>query len=188
MASKSLILAALLSGLPLSSAPAQGLVLDELRVGGFFHNAYQGFLPTSPNWTLDNLSDIKFAALFAAPEVDAFAWIGNPRAEIGTTLNLSGFSESLVHANLNWQVPIFDTPLYLELGLGAALTNGALSGAARPARNMGCPIGFYDAFGIGAHLTETVTLTLRYEHVSNLEICAPNDGLSNLGLMLGARF
>lgn len=185
---KAVILAASMLALPVSGAAAQGLVLDELRVGGFFHNAYQGFLPTSPNWTLNTLSDIKFSALFASPEIDAFAWIGSPRPEIGATLNLSGFSESIVHANLNWQIPVFDTPLYLEVGLGAAVTNGALTGAAAPARNMGCSVGFYDAVGIGANLADNVSLTLRYEHVSNLEICSPNEGLSNLGLMLGVRF
>jgi len=169
-------------------ASAQGLVLDELRFGGFFHNAYQGFLPTSPNWTLDDLQDVKFAALFASPDIDAFAWIGSPRPEIGTTLNLDGLSESFVHANLNWQLPVFDTPFYLEAGFGAALTNAALEGAARPARNLGCALAFYDAFGVGAHLSEEVSLTLRYEHISNLELCEPNDGLSNLGLMLGVRF
>lgn len=171
-----------------SGASAQGLTLDEVRAGGFFHNAYQGFLPTSSNWTLERLHDLKFSALFASPDVDAFAWIGNPRPEVGVTLNLDGFDESLVHANLNWQIPVFDTPLYLEAGFGAALTNAALDGAARPARNLGCPLAFYDAFGVGANLSDDVTLTVRYEHISNLELCSPNDGLSNLGVMLGVRF
>lgn len=163
------------------------LGLDEVRFGGFFHSAYGGFLPTGDNWDLTRLESVKFSALFASPDIDAFRWIGSPRPEIGTTLNMSG-RENLVHANLNWQIPIFDTPLYLELGFGAALTDGALEGAERPARNFGCALNFYDAAGIGAHVTENVTMTLRYEHISNLEICSPNDGLSNLGLMVGVKF
>jgi len=188
MSLKSLGLAVAALGLFCPAASAQGLALDELRAGGFFHNAYQGFLPTSPNWTLDRLQDLKFSALFASPEIDAFAWIGSPRPEIGATLNLDGFSESFVHANLTWQLPIFDTPFYLEAGFGAALTNATLDGAALPARNLGCPVAFYDAFGLGANLSDEVTLTLRYEHISNLELCARNDGLSNLGVMLGVKF
>lgn len=181
----SLVAAAVMAAGP---ALAQGLVMDEVRAGGFFHNAYQGFLPTSSNWTLNGLHDLKFAALFASPDIDAFAWIGSPRPEIGATLNLDGLSESFVHANLNWQVPVFSTSLYLEVGFGAALTNAALDGAAPPARNLGCPIAFYDAFGLGANLSEDVTLTVRYEHISNLELCGRNEGLSNLGVMLGVRF
>jgi len=175
-----------LSAMPTGVA-AQGLELDELRAGVFYHSAYGGFLPTGNNWDFARFEDIKFAALFASPDIEAFHWIGSPRIEVGTTLNLQG-RENLIHANLNWQIGLFDTPLYLEVGFGAALTDGALDGAARPARNMGCPLNFYDAFGIGAHINETTTVTLRYEHISNLEICSPNDGLSNVGVMVGVKF
>ena len=161
--------------------------LEEFRAGVFYHSAYGGFLPTGNNWDFSRLEDVKFSALFASPDLEAFRWIGSPRPEIGATLNLNG-RENLVHANLNWQIPVFDTPLYLELGFGAALTDGALDGATRPARNFGCALNFYEAGGIGAHLSEDVTLTLRYEHMSNLEICSPNDGLSNVGVMLGFKF
>ena len=71
---------------------------------------------------------------------------------------------------------IFDTPLYLELGFGAALTDGQLPGAVAPARNFGCALNFYECGGIGAHLRENVTATMRYEHISNLELCTPNQG------------
>lgn len=178
---------ALLAGSGAGPALAQGLELDEVRAGAFFHSAYGGFLPTGDNWDLSRFESVKFSALFASPEIDAFEWIGSPRPEIGATLNLRG-RENLVHANLNWQIPVFETPLYLELGFGAALTDGALDGATRPERNFGCSLNFYDAAGIGANVSENVTVTLRYEHISNLEICSPNDGLSNLGLMVGVKF
>lgn len=170
------------------AAHAQGLVLDEVRFGGAFHNVYQGFLPTSDTWNFSTLSDVKFSALFAAPDVDAFTWLGAPRVELGTTIDLEGFDENVAHANLNWQVPVFDTPLYLEAGFGAAVTNGALSGAERPQRNFGCALNFFETAGIGANLSDTATLTVRYEHTSNLELCSPNDGLSNLTITLGAKF
>lgn len=169
------------------AAPAGAQELDELRAGIFYHSVYAGFLPTGDNWDFSRIEDIKFAALFSSPDIAAFEWIGSPRPEIGATINLAG-RENLVHANLNWQVPVFDTPLYLELGFGAALTDGALTGATRPARNFGCALNFYEAAGIGANVSENVTVTLRYEHMSNLEICSPNDGLSNLGVMVGVKF
>ena len=185
--SRPLMAAALIVGALAGPAQAQDFGLEELRAGVFYHSAYGGFLPTGPNWDLSRLEDVKFAALFASPDIAAFEWIGSPRPEIGATLSLAG-RENLVHANLNWQIPVFDTPLYLELGFGAAVTDGALTGATRPARNFGCSFNFYEAAGIGAHVSDNVTLTLRYEHMSNLEICQPNDGLSNLGLMIGFSF
>ncbi|WP_417579254.1 acyloxyacyl hydrolase [Pelagibacterium sp.] len=166
---------------------AQDIVLDELRAGVFYHSAYNGFLPTGDNWDFSSLEDVKFSALFSSPDLEAFRWIGSPRPEIGATLNFNG-RENLLHANLNWQIPVFDTPIYLELGFGAAVTDGALSGAASPARNFGCSFNFYDAAGIGANVGENMTVTLRYEHISNLDLCPPNQGLSNFGLMVGFKF
>lgn len=178
---------ALLAGSGAHAASAQEFGLDEVRAGLFYHSAYGGFLPTGNNWDFSRLEDVKFSALFTSPDIEAFRWIGSPRPELGATLNFNG-RENIVHANLNWQIPVFETPLYLELGFGAAVTDGALSGAARPARNFGCSFNFYDAAGIGANVSENVTVTLRYEHISNLELCSPNDGLSNIGLMVGFKF
>lgn len=169
------------------TASAQDFGIEEFRAGVFYHSVYSGFLPTGDNWDFSRLEDVKFSALFASPDLAVFEWLGSPRPEVGATFNLNG-RENLIHANLNWQIPVFETPLYLELGFGAALTDGALQGATLPARNFGCSLNFYDAAGIGAHVSENVTVTLRYEHISNLNQCPPNDGLSNLGLMVGVKF
>ncbi|WP_404401197.1 acyloxyacyl hydrolase [Pelagibacterium halotolerans] len=173
--------------LPQAASAQEDRVLDEIRGGVFFHNAYIGFLPTGDSWDLSRLEDVKVSALFNLPEHPVVEFIGSPRLEVGGTVNLAGW-ENLVHANLNWQFGLFDTPFYIELGFGAALTDAALDGAATPGRNMGCPLNFYDAGGIGAHVNENVTVTLRYEHISNLSLCDRNDGLSNLGLMVGFKF
>lgn len=185
--SRALAVAACAVALTSGAASGQDFALDELRLGVFYHSAYSGFLPTGPHWDLSRLEDVKFAALFALPDFEALRWIGSPRLETGATLNFNG-RENLIHANLNWQIPLFETPLYLELGFGAALTDGALQGAVAPARSFGCSLNFYDAAGIGANLSETMTLTVRYEHISNLDLCPPNAGLSNLGVMLGVKF
>lgn len=173
--------------LPQTALAQDGRALDELRLGAFFHGAYSGFLPTGDNWDLSRFEDVKISALLLLPEHPVVEFIGSPRLEVGGTLNFAGW-ESLVHTNLNWQFGLLDTPLYIELGFGGALTDGARAGARPPARNLGCPLNFYSAAGIGAHVSETVTLTLRYEHISNLDLCENNDGLSNVGLMLGFKF
>lgn len=167
---------------------AQGVVLDEVRGGVFAHNAYSGFVPTSLAFDFSRIENVKFSALFSSPWLDEAWWLLSPRVELGGTFNLAGRQENLIHANLNWQFGLFETPLYVEIGLGAGLTDGALSGAAAPARNFGCPLNFYESMGIGAHITETMTATLVYEHISNLGICTPNQGISHVGVQLGWKF
>jgi hypothetical protein len=184
---------AALAGLGLLVTAGSGLGQDmgpvsEIRLGLADHDAYNGFIPVIPaRWHLDGIEDVHFEVLFHSPEVDAFRWIGAPRPNLGATISLTG-RESVAHAGLTWQLPVFDTPVYLEATLGGAVHNGVLTGAIPPARNLGCRVNFYEQFGIGANLSESVTVTAFYEHTSNLGLCPANDGLSNFGLKLGWRF
>ncbi|WIY52693.1 acyloxyacyl hydrolase [Devosia sp. YIM 151766] len=183
-------------GLASAPASAQDLldphplagVVDELRIGLNAHDVHHAALPfLVGEWRLDRIEDVSFDVLFASPDLDAFRWIGAPRPEIGATLNLGG-QDSLVHANLTWQLPVFDTPLYLEAGLGVAVHDGALSGAAPGRKNFGCRINFYERWGVGMQVSDQATATLTYEHTSNNGWCDANDGLSNVGLRLGWKF
>lgn len=161
---------------------------NEFRLGLHAYNVHHAALPFLVNeWQLRDVESISFDMLFASPEVEVFRWIGSPRPEIGATINLGG-RESLVHAGLTWQLPIFETPLYLEGTFGAAVHNGALSGAAAPQKNFGCRVNFYERFGVGIHATDAVTATLTYEHTSNDGLCNDNAGLSNFGLRIGWKF
>ncbi|MBE7732728.1 acyloxyacyl hydrolase [Devosia faecipullorum] len=171
----------------LDPRPLAGVV-DELRFGLHAHDVHHAALPFLVNqWDTSRVEDVSFDVLFTSPDLDAFRWIGAPRPEIGATINFAG-RDSLVHANLTWQLPVFDTPFYLEAGLGAAIHDGALTGAAPGAKNFGCRVNFYERWGVGAHLSENATATLTYEHTSNNGWCAANDGLSNFGLRLGWKF
>lgn len=163
-------------------------VVDELRIGLNAHDVHHAALPfLVGEWDTSRVEDVSFDVLFTSPDIDAFRWIGAPRPEIGATLNLAG-RDSLVHANLTWQLPVFDTPFYLEAGLGAAIHDGALTGAEPGRKNFGCRVNFYERWGVGAHLGENATATVTYEHTSNNDWCEANDGLSNVGLRLGWKF
>ncbi|SFV37459.1 Lipid A 3-O-deacylase (PagL) [Devosia crocina] len=163
-------------------------VVDELRFGLQSYDVHHAALPFLVNeWRFTELRSVSFDVLFTSPEIDAFRWIGSPRPEIGTTIHLGG-KESLLHAGLTWQLPIFDTPLYLEGTFGAAIHNGALVGAPPPQKNFGCRVNFYERFGIGANLSDNVTATVTYEHTSNNDWCEANAGLSNFGVRVGWKF
>ncbi len=163
-------------------------IIDEVRIGLHAHAASDYFWPYHVGeWDMTEIGDVSFDVLFTSPRIDVFRWIGAPRPEIGVTANLMG-DESLLHAGLTWQLPIFDTGLYLEGSLGGAIHTGYLTDAPRDGRNLGCRVNFYERFGAGINVTENLTATLTYEHTSNWEMCEDNDGLSNIGLRVGWKF
>jgi lipid A 3-O-deacylase len=171
-----------------SGAEAQQFGLSELRVGVQSHDVYYGFLPINPDrYNFGHIEDLSFDALFTSPDIDAFRWIGSPRPNIGATVNMRGY-DSILHAGLTWQLPLGESPFFLEGTFGAAINNGSMTGASAPYKNFGCRVQFYEAAGIGANLSENVTALITYEHTSNLDMCAANEGLSNLGVRVGFKF
>ncbi|UXN71489.1 acyloxyacyl hydrolase [Devosia neptuniae] len=163
-------------------------VVDELRIGVHAHSVDSTMLPFSvQNWDLGHIEDVSFDVLFTSPDLDAFRWVGAPRPEVGATLNL-GDGDSIAHLGLTWQLPVFETPFYLEGTFGAAVNDGYLTGAPEGRKNFGCRVNFYERFGVGANLSENMTATLTYEHTSNNGWCDANDGLSNFGLRVGWKF
>ena len=171
----------------LSPQPLAGVV-DELRFGIHAHDVDYAALPFRwSEWKLNQIEDVSFDVLFVSPDLDAFRWIGSPRPELGATLNLDG-QDSIAHLALTWQLPVFDTPIYLEGSFGAAAHTGYNTGAPAGLKSFGCTINFYERFGIGAHVSDNITATLTYEHTSNNNYCAANDGLSNVGLRVGWKF
>lgn len=171
----------------LSPQPLAG-VIDELRFGVAAHQAHYTLFPTAlDQWRLNQIEDVSFDVLFVSPDMDAFRWIGSPRPEVGATLNLAGH-DSIAHLALTWQLPVFDTPVFLEGSFGAAIHDGYLTGAPVGRQNFGCRVNFYERYGIGANINDHTTVSLQYEHTSNAELCPPNGGLSNLGLRVGWKF
>lgn len=161
-------------------------VIDEFRLGLHAYDVHYAALPFMVDeWDIRGIESFSADLLFTSPE--ALGWLGAPRPELGATINLSGM-ESLIHAGLTWQLPVFDTPLYLEGSFGAALHDGALQGAPDPHKNFGCRVNFYERFGVGVQASESMTATLTYEHISNNGWCPENDGLSNFGLRIGWKF
>ncbi len=165
-------------------------IVDEIRIGIHAHDVSYTALPFKVgDWDLSQVEDFSFDVLFTSPDIDAFRWIGAPRPDFGVTVNLDG-QDSMAHLGLTWQLPIFETPFYLEGTFGGAIHNGYLTNSPDTSRraNFGCRVNFYERFGVGANLSESMTATLTYEHTSNNGWCDANQGLSNFGLRLGWKF
>ena len=173
-----------------ADVPSAGVldIVDEVRLGMHFHSAYYTMLPQNvQDWYWDDLEDLSFDVLFTTPDMDAFRWLGSPRPEVGATINMLGY-DSLYHFGLTWQLPVFDTPIYLEGTFGGAVNDGYLSNPPPGYREFGCRVNFYQRFGIGANLSENLTATVTYEHTSNAGLCEHNAGLSNVGVRFGWKF
>lgn len=173
----------------MTTLPSAGVLdyVDEVRIGGHVHAVYWTMFPQSfDQWTWRAPSDISFDVLFRTPDMDAFAWLGSPRPEVGVTFSTT--YETLAHFGLTWQLPVFDTPVYLEGTFGGAIHNGYLTNPPPGWSALGCRVNFYERFGIGANVSQNMTATLTYEHTSNAGLCDANGGLSNVGIRLGWKF
>lgn len=172
--------------LMLPAAQAEEFGVESLRFGALYHSIDE----PGPGGALLNftrLQDVQVELLFTSPDNDFFRFIGSPMPSVGATLNLGGL-ESMAHAGLTWQANIFDTPFFVEGTLGAAVHNGALTGAAYPARSLGCQVLFYESASLGYQVNENFDIMVTWEHASSAKICAPNRGLTNIGLKLGYNF
>lgn len=176
----------LLTVVSAGTACAQDFGLSELRAGILAHSIDE----RAPDGSLLNFTrwqDVSLEVLFRSPDADVFRWIGSPKPNLGATLNTGGL-ESMVHLGLTWQVPVFDTGFFVEGTFGAALHNGANGGAAYPARDLGCALHFYEAAGVGWNVTDNMNVMVAWEHASSANLCAPNRGLTNIGVKAGYRF
>jgi lipid A 3-O-deacylase len=161
-----------------------GAMIDDVELYGLPY----AVVPIVSSWSLDNLHTASFDVLFRSPEVDAFRWIGSPRPVIGADVNFT--HESMLHAGLNWHIPIFNTGAFIEPELGGAIHNGALTGAVAPYRNLGCRALFFWSLSIGYQIDEHWDITATEQHGSQYGICGwdNNRGLNYDGIRIGYKF
>ena len=163
-----------------------GEYLHEFRVGASFEGVDLDpafyYLPTVV--PLDRLHKLSFEVLFRTPYLDVFQWIGSPKPTIGGALSLTG-DTSWIFAGLTWQVPVFETPLFLEGTVGATLHNGALHDAPEGERVYGCRALLYVRGGVGVNLGEDWTASAYLEHGSHGRTCGyDKDGFHSVGVQV----
>lgn len=170
---------------------APGEYLHEFRLGASVEGVVLDpdlyYLPTVI--PIDRLHKLSFEALFRSPNLDIFRWIGSPKPTIGGALSLTG-DTSWIFAGLTWQVPVFETPLFLEATTGVTLHNGPLHFAADEDDAVyGCRALLYVRGGVGVNISEDWTATAYLEHGSHGRTCGTdNDGFHSVGFQLGYKF
>jgi hypothetical protein len=163
-------------------AQAQALVPDEIRGGVFAHSVDESVFDAS------RIEDANVELLFAIPSLDAITNLGQLRPHVGATLNFGGL-ESMVYAGMSWTIPIPQTPLFVEGSFGGAIHNGAVTGAAAPARDLGCRVLFRESVSLGAMITDQASIMATIEHASHASMCSgQNRGLTNAGVRIGWKF
>ena len=167
--------------LPLAvSAPAraEGLV-SEIKLGALYHDPahlWSSFSREQPA--------VDFNAELLFHPIGSFLG-GEIRPAIGGTLNPNG-ETSKAYVDLRWQHAI-GTGMYVALGLGAAVHNGELDPL--PGRKgLGTRVLFHPSLEIGVNLDGSNNVSLFFDHVSNGNATAVNEGHDTVGLRFGHRF
>ncbi len=108
--------------------------------------------------------------------------------QIGADVNLQG-KTSAAFAGLAGVVTL-PGGLFVEADLGGSINNGYASNppAGSNRSELGCTALFREAFVIGLPLSDRLSLMATAEHMSNANLCQPNNGITNVGLKLGYSF
>lgn len=166
-------------------AQAQEFRIDEIR-GGIMAHSVDEPGPGGTFWNVTRIQDANVELLFSP--IESWRLPGILRPHVGATVNFGGL-ESMVYAGVSWKVNLFDSPVFFEGAFGAAVHNGAHSGATYPARNFGCPVLFHEAANLGVDVNENVSVMATLEHASHAMLCGgANQGMTNLGVRVGVRF
>jgi lipid A 3-O-deacylase len=115
-------------------------------------------------------------------------WTGNEgewqlRPSIGVTANLEG-DTNFAYIDLNYGGPISDS-WFLEFAVGGAVHDGELETTDPTRKELGGRVLIHAAISLGVMLTDTMSLSLYGDHMSNAGIEERNEGLETLGLRLG---
>jgi hypothetical protein len=107
------------------------------------------------------------------------------RPAIGATVSLNG-DTSQAYVGLVYGGPLSDS-VFFELGGGAAVHNGELDTLDPDRKELGSRVLFHVEASLGVMLTDTTSLSLYADHMSNAGIENHNEGLETAGLRVGFR-
>ena len=178
-----LLSAAIAAGLLCADpAGAQSLV-DEVRVGGFYHDA--GIFGTRK----ERGADLNLELRFASPEFLGAIW--SPRPHLGVTGSLAGDTSQL-YFGLTWSFMLWRTGgnngLFLDASLGGSAHNGKLEPTRTDRKALGSRVLFRESLEFGYRFGDVHSISVMLDHASNANLADHNEGIDSLGLRYGLKF
>ena len=153
--------------------------LSDLRVGILAHDV--------PIWSRSREEggvDFNTEFIFIWPNYSLSA--GIVRSNLGISINNQG-DTSKIYSGFLWEY-IWQSGLFLNLGLGLAVHDGELETNEDDKKELGSRILFRLPIEIGLLFTEHHGLSIMFDHVSNAYLAEPNDGLDTIGIRYIYRF
>jgi lipid A 3-O-deacylase len=163
---------------------------DEVRFGVYQHDS--GWIGTHK----ENGTD--FALEVLSRPVTALWLIGTPRLVLGGALNTAG-KTSQVYVAIDKQLDLFkqvfsrEDAVFVEGTIGGVWHNGKLNVSNNPSldahwKSHGSRFLFRPGLAVGYRFNERWSLAASLNHISNANLAKPNQGMNDIGLLLGMRF
>lgn len=132
-------------------------------------------------------------AVFSSPRF--LTILGSPRPIVGATIASDSDATSQAYAGLDWKLDLASR-WFVTAGVGATIHNGeadrydATADASRASNTVfyGCRVLFRIAGDVGYRLTDHLSASFHWNHISNAELCSDNEGLDQMGVRLGVSF
>jgi hypothetical protein len=151
----------------------------EVRLGTAYHG-YEG----REAGTVDVMVDALLPAFNLGKALSSEAFSIHP--QIGADINTQG-KTSAAFAGFAAVVHL-PAKFKIEADLGGSVNNGKTTSSDSSRSELGCTVLFREALGIGYQITKEVSVLGFAEHMSNANLCTPNNGITNFGVKLGYSF
>jgi lipid A 3-O-deacylase len=178
----------ILAMLPLGGARAQPGFLNEVRLGGYQHDT--GLIGTNKEAGAD------FSLEVLSRPIIPLKILGAPRLVVGGLANSSGQSNQLYAGfvgrfDLAHSLFANGDGFFLEGTLGGDWNDGKkdVRGTALAAnwKSHGSALMFRIGFGLGYQFNSTWSAVASFNHISNAGLGPPNEGMNDLGLIIGMK-
>lgn len=182
---KALAAAATAACIVFPSAATAASPVDEVR-GGLYLQGCCGFGSDKEDGVALNGE-----VLFNSPRF--LSVLGAPRPLVGASIATDGDATSQIYSGLEWKINI--SRWFVAGGGGVTIHNGEadaydpVADAARVNDTVfyGCRVLFRVAGDVGYRLTDRLSASFHWNHISNAGLCSDNEGLDQMGLRLGVK-
>ncbi len=155
-------------------------MLSEVRIGVFAHDV------DAVSFKRESGIDLHGELLFLPPDSEFIRMIGNPYPHIGVKLNSKG-NTSQAYTGFTWRW-YHQQPFFLEGILGGVIHDGDLDLETAGRKALGSRALFRLGIAIGYEVTQNVTVSLMFDHISNAYLKSANEGLDTVGVLFGYKF